>query len=123
MKGIDISSNKNGRPTRVSDNLTRMEMLEVFNRHEIFVSYDSETAASVIAALCGCLSIIVPREGHKKEDLLPCFHFGIAYGLDDLSSAMVSRSRLGEFITRIQEDADATVVRFTEITRRQHVWR
>lgn len=63
--------------------------LDIFNKCKRFYSYDNETHISVIAALCGCESIIVPRDGISKEEWLrknQTRQYGIAYGLDDLDN-------------------------------------
>lgn len=63
---------------------------EVFRRYERFISYDITTWLSVQAALCGCLSIVVPDEGITAEDWRaahPFYQYGIAYGVDDIDHA------------------------------------
>jgi len=52
----------------VVDYLSEKEKVKVFNQCEYCVSYDTQTAYSKIAALCGCISVIVPEEGKAKTD-------------------------------------------------------
>lgn len=61
------------------------EQLErLFSERERFYSYDPFTFLSVIAALCGCLSIVEPIEGIPLEEYRrlggPLVANGIAYG-------------------------------------------
>jgi hypothetical protein len=73
-------------------NHERMKYLaDVFNSSETFISYTHLTFASVLAALCGCKSIIIPKSGISKEKFhneIWCSKNGIAFGLDDLPRAI-----------------------------------
>ena len=68
-------------------------MAEVFNRVRVCISYDAYTMYSAYAAMCGCLSIVVPEEGVSKEKWLPnpADRYGMAYGFDDLLHAEQTR--------------------------------
>jgi len=74
-------------------------LAEVFNRHEIFFTYNTQTFISVLAALCGCISVVIPHptgggahppELATKENFLrtPHFQSGIAYGFDDIQQSI-----------------------------------
>lgn len=69
----------------IVDNLTEKEKVKVFNQCECCISYDTQTAYSTIAALCGCLSIIVPERDktisnyRNQNDK----RYGIAIGFDE----------------------------------------
>ena len=52
----------------VIDKLLEEEKVKVFNECEYCVSYDTQTAYSKIAALCGCVSVVVPELGKTKSD-------------------------------------------------------
>jgi hypothetical protein len=45
---------------------THTELLEIFNQYETFVSYDTLTFINIMAALCGCISIVVPMPNMSK---------------------------------------------------------
>lgn len=61
----------------VVDNLSEMDKVRVFNECETCISYDTETAYSQIAALCGCNSIVIPRKGDEERWIT-----GVAFGSD-----------------------------------------
>ena len=46
------------------------EYIQIFNKHKYFISYDPLTFLSIIASLCGCISIVYPIEGKSKKDWL-----------------------------------------------------
>lgn len=74
-------------------NLERRKFLaDLFNSKEYFITYTQITFTSVLAAMCGCKSIIVPKssEFNKEKWLNSSWStkYGIAYGLDDLPRAI-----------------------------------
>ena len=79
---------------------TQSDYITIFNKHKYFISYDSLTFLSVIASLCGCISIVIKVDGLSKEDWLNTtavaeylketdekILYGIAYGADDIKNA------------------------------------
>ena len=66
----------------VIDDLPEKEKVEVFNKCEYCISYDTQTSYSQIAAMCGCISIVVPEEGKCKEDYRSNYDndYGEAFG-------------------------------------------
>ena len=62
------------------------ESVKIFNRYKYFYSYDGFTFLLCIAALCGCIPIIVPFSGFtniKQIHFDEYFVNGIAYGNSD----------------------------------------
>ena len=84
----------------ITINHTQLECIKIFNNRKFFISYDSLTFLSIIAALCGCISIVKKVKGLSKKDWLNTTAaaeylkktnetlYGIAYGADDLDNAI-----------------------------------
>ena len=72
-------------------NFHRMQFLsDVFNSHELFISYTPHTFASILAALCGCISVVLPKSNFDKNKWMSEIYFtkyGVAVGMDDISRA------------------------------------
>ncbi len=79
---------------------TQSDCITIFNKYKYFISYDSNTFLSIIAALCGCISIVIKVNGLSKEDWLNTTAaaeflkisgqqnlYGVAYGAEDLEFA------------------------------------
>jgi len=49
---------------------TQEDYVEIFNKYKYFISYDPLTFLSIIAPLCGCISIIYPLDGVSKKEWL-----------------------------------------------------
>ena len=63
---------------------------------EYFYSYDLYTMYSYYAAMCGCVSIVVPVSGLTKQEWRPVHEarFGVAYGMEDKEWAEKTRQNL-----------------------------
>jgi hypothetical protein len=97
--------------------VSKAAMHEVFTRCRLFVSYDADTALSCFAALCGCVSVIVPRPGWRQEDLPPCYRYGIAYGYEDIPRALHTRTRLRSLLARMEAEGPARTAAFVNAVR------
>lgn len=69
----------------ILDDLSEKEIAKVFNSCEYCVSYDTQTAYSALAALCGCTSIVIPEPGKERKDYISPSeeYFGIAYDFSE----------------------------------------
>lgn len=65
------------------DNMTQKELVCMFNNHKYCYSYDTQTFYTSIAAVCGCIPIVVMESGKTVDDYL-CGneknHYGEAWG-------------------------------------------
>lgn len=76
-----------------------LDYVNIFNTNEYFYSYDPCTFYSIIAAMCGCISVVVKVEGLSKNDWLNTTAvaeylkeaeeplYGIAYGTEEIQFA------------------------------------
>ena len=80
-------------------------LARIFNETEIFYSYDSATWLSIMASLCGCLSIVIPEEDTTSDEWhsgFPYFKYGIAYGRDDIEYALLTRHLVRDELLEIE---------------------
>jgi hypothetical protein len=96
------------------DGLSHAEAAEIFNRCEFCVSYDPYTMYSQYAALCGCISVVVPEPGRSKADWHPDpeLHHGLAYGFDDIDQARASLPLLLPAMKKREHEANRGVANF-----------
>jgi len=71
------------------DGKSHAEIADIFKRVKTFISYDTYTAYSFFAVLCGCDSIVIGDEGVSKEEWYPNprDRYGLSYGLNELDEA------------------------------------
>lgn len=102
------------------DGLSHLETAKVFNACHTFYSYDEATFYSQYAALCGCLSIIVPGQYGSREEWVaahPLGRFGVAYGNDDRDHALATMHRMQEFLDEKVEASLQSVKAFINHTK------
>ena len=92
---------------------------ELFNQMEYFISYTPFTHTSVLAAMCGCKSIVIPKDEYNgakfdKEKWLNeiwCAKYGIAVGLDDLPRAVSTMEQVMPNIKHYEEVTQPTQIK------------
>jgi len=82
------------------DGKSNAEIASIFKRVKTFISYDTYTAYSKFAVLCGCESIVVPDQGVTKEQWQPnpAERYGLAYGFSDVEAASETAHLVKEYI-------------------------
>lgn len=93
-------------------------LVEQFNKHEYFITFDRKTTFCVLAAMCGCKSIILnedqtisPLEFRHQN---PFFQFGVSYGLKDISWANKTVHLTRDYIFNLDKYHKKTVVNFVD---------
>lgn len=67
----------------IIDSLVEQEKVKYFNQCKYCVSYDIYTAYSSIAAMLGCISVVVPEPGKTRQDYGQTQRYGVAFGFDE----------------------------------------
>jgi hypothetical protein len=102
------------------DGKSHEEIAEAFNRCEVFYSYDEATMYSQYAALCGCLSIVIPGDYPSRDAWVEGYEiarYGIAYGLDDVEHARSTMHLVRPLLERREQEGLETVRAFVALTR------
>ena len=76
------------------------QCINIFNKREIFISYDPLTFLNIIAAMCGCISVVIKIDGVTEIEWLKTTSaynylkehnisklYGISYGLSEIEWA------------------------------------
>jgi hypothetical protein len=102
-------------PFEAAGNLTGLA--ELFNRTERFYCYDNYTFLFTQAAMCGCISVVIPDGTKTKEEWLDgsrLYKYGIAYGEDDIPRALATLPLMFREIDQIKLEMNEQVIKFTE---------
>jgi len=67
------------------DGLKHKEISKIFKKVKYFISFDPYTAFSRFAAICGCISIVVPIDGVEEDVWQPDEEkkYGVSYGFEE----------------------------------------
>lgn len=92
------------------DGKSHAEIAAIFKRVKQFISYDTYTAYSILAPLCGCDSVIIPDEGVTEDAWLPdpASRYGLAYGFENVEASRLSRLFLAK---KIQDDLGSNSIK------------
>lgn len=100
------------------DGMKHAEISKVFKDSKYFISFDRNTAFSRFAALCGCISIVVPEEGVDEQVWQPDKEgrYGISYGFDDekIKQALSTVGKLKRQVLKEENDSEIVVKNFIE---------
>lgn len=99
------------------DNLSHAEVAEIFRKTKFFFCYDEMTMYSQFAALCGCISVVIPSEFRNRDEWVavhPISKYGIAYGLEDIQHALDTRHKVREYFAVLEQQSLRSVICFTE---------
>ena len=103
----------------IIDDMTEENKVSIFNSCERCISYDTQTAYSSIAAMCGCLSIVVPEKGKGRNDYLKDddVEYGVAFGFsdDEIAYAMNTANRVKELYEKQNAKGIEEVKKFVNI--------
>lgn len=104
----------------IIDNLLEDKKVKTFNKCKYCISYDTQTSYSMIAALCGCISIVVPEKGktwrdyRSEEECNSCNC--IAYGFDEeeIHRAVAAMDEVTEYFVKKNQVGLENVKKFIE---------
>jgi len=106
--------------SRQIDGLSHEEIAAIFNQCEYFYSYDEATMYSQYAALCGCVSIVIPELYQSRTDWArqrPISRYGIAYGLDDIRHARATMHQVADLLQERRQLGLQSVRDFVKTTK------
>ncbi len=119
-KGRDLDEVHHPSDSIQIDGLPHELVARIFNVCEEFISYDLHTAYSLFAALCGCKSVVVPREGITMESWKSGSseneRAGIAYGRDDIFRAQATLPDLKLQILDVENENRRQTLNFVNRT-------
>lgn len=105
----------------VIDNLREPDKVKILNQCEKCYLYDTQTFYASIAALCGCIPIVVIEPGKTKQDYVKeedkvC---GVAYGdtPEEIEYAIQTRDMVQERINRMLRDNESNVSNFIKVCK------
>lgn len=107
----DLSQFKN---KLVIDNLPLNQIIDLFGKIKTFVSFDTHTFLSQLAAIKGADSIVIPIKGVSKKEWSPdpSDSYGVAYGIDDLDNSKKTLPLLIEKFRNINFDNQVVTKKF-----------
>ena len=100
----------------VIDKLSKHEIAEILNQKKYCYCYDMYTSYSLIAAMCGCIPIVMLEEGKTRTDCIGKEEegYGIAWGNtpEAIEYALATREKMFERVHKMHKENDDAVDSF-----------
>lgn len=98
------------------DGKSHREVSEIFKSVDTFISYDTYTAYSIFAVLCGCNSVVIPDDDVSKEAWYPLEidRYGLSYGFNELDNAKKTAHLVKEHVEKEEKKSIDNVVLFVK---------
>ena len=101
--------------TEITNVDSTQKYIDIFKNKTYFISYDPFSFTQIIAALCGCISIVKPIDGIDFSTFInsePLVKYGIAYGRDTIKHAKDTRHLLIDHISNLYNENETYVINF-----------
>ncbi len=98
-------------------------LADLFNRHELFICYDHCTMLSVMAAMCGCKSVVIPdgvMSGEEYRRIEPLASV-VAWGFDDLDRALSVRPHIPKLLREVDRQSQRSIDSFVTLCYERYV--
>lgn len=98
----------------LSNENTHYLLLNIFNRYERFISYDPHSYYSIMAAMCGCTSIVIPDPDISESEFFKneFVKYGISYGFENEKWSFDTKHIVKEHMNTLYEKSLNTVIDF-----------
>ena len=91
------------------------DFIDYFLNKDFFLSFDPFTFMSVIASLCGCISVVKKIDIISYKEWMKCdpfIKYGIAYGNEGIEYALNTQHLLLDHITNMYLENNNNVINF-----------
>lgn len=99
----------------IKDSTPSEDLVRIFNDKKIFYCYDYASFLSIQAALCGCISVVIPIDGISEEEWISMSKtrtYGIAYGEENIEHAVVTMDKVRQHLESLEVDFFQSVNNF-----------
>lgn len=96
------------------DGKSHEQIAKIFRKTEFFYCHDPMTFYCYLAAVSGCIPIIIPQPGVSSKAWRNTteIKFGIAYGLEEVDWARKTRSKMIDEMVKIKENEEQNLLLF-----------
>ena len=91
------------------------QKIELFNRKKYFITYDDSTYYICVAALCGCIPIVLYQEKTPEyNEKTPHVKYGVAYGFEEIEYAKETLHLMRPNLEELERKSIETIKSFIE---------
>jgi len=97
------------------------ELSEIYNQITLFISFDNHSYHSIMAALCGCQSVVIPSEDLSSEEFYNVQKYGVAYGFENIDFAKLTQGKMIENLKAMDQNTFIQCAQFVELVKNHFI--
>jgi hypothetical protein len=90
---------------------------KIYNTISLFISFDPHTYHSTMAALCGCISVVIPSKEISSEEFYNVTKNGVAYGFENIDFAKLTHSKMIDDLKQMEQNTFTQCDKFVELVK------
>ena len=90
---------------------------KIYNTISLFISFDPHTYHSIMAALCGCTSVVIPSKEISNQEFYNLQKYGISYGFENIDFAKLTHGKMIENLKEMEKDTFVQCADFVKLVK------
>jgi hypothetical protein len=99
------------------------DLNKIYNTITLFISFDPHTYHSIMAALCGCTSIVIPSKEISNEEFYNVTKYGVAYGFENIDFAKLTHSKMIDDLKQMEQNTFTQCANFVKLIQNHFIYK
>jgi hypothetical protein len=99
------------------------DLSKIYNTITLFISFDPHTYHSIMAALCGCTSIVIPSKEISNEEFYNVQKYGVAYGFENIDFAKLTYSKMIDNLKQMEQNTFTQCANFVKLIQNHFIYK
>ena len=99
------------------------DLSKIYNTITLFISFDPHTYHSIMAALCGCTSIVIPSKEISNEEFYNVQKYGVAYGFENIDFAKLTYSKMIDDLKQMEQNTFTQCANFVKLIQNHFIYK
>jgi hypothetical protein len=96
---------------------------KIYNTISLFISFDPHTYHSIMAALCGCTSVVIPSKEISNEEFYNVQKYGVAYGFENIDFAKLTYSKMIDDLKQMEQNTFTQCANFVKLIQNHFIYK
>jgi hypothetical protein len=96
---------------------------KIYNTISLFISFDPHSYHSIMAALCGCTSVVIPSKEISNEEFYNVQKYGVAYGFENIDFAKLTYSKMIDDLKQMEQNTFTQCANFVKLIQNHFIYK
>jgi hypothetical protein len=96
---------------------------KIYNTISLFISFDPHTYHSIMAALCGCTSVVIPSKEISNQEFYNLQKYGISYGFENIDFAKLTYSKMIDDLKQMEQNTFTHCANFVKLIQNHFIYK